>query len=72
MLGFSRITWPKSQVTKGGVKENLFWSDTQLKVFPKSKNHLSSALVLTLLDLHQPFEIEIDTSNYYIGAILNQ
>ena len=26
VLGFSHITWPLIQVTKGGVKEKLFWS----------------------------------------------
>ena len=31
MLGFSRITFPLSQVTKGGVKEKLFWSKSQQK-----------------------------------------
>ena len=25
VLGFSHITWPLSQVTKGGAKEKLFW-----------------------------------------------
>ena len=29
MLGFSHITWRLSQVTKGGEKEKLLWSETQ-------------------------------------------
>jgi hypothetical protein len=29
LLGFSHITWPLSQVTKGGAKEKLFWSESQ-------------------------------------------
>ena len=29
MLGFSHITWPLSQITKGGVKEKLFWYEYQ-------------------------------------------
>jgi hypothetical protein len=29
VLGFSHFTWPLSQVTKGGVKEKLFWSESQ-------------------------------------------
>ena len=36
------------------------------------KHHLSCAPVLTLPDLHQPFEIEIDASDYAIGAVLTQ
>jgi hypothetical protein len=31
VLGFSHITWPLSQVTKGGAKEKLFWSESQQK-----------------------------------------
>ena len=29
VLGLSHITWPLSQVTKGGAKENLLWSESQ-------------------------------------------
>ena len=72
MLGFSHITWPLSQVTKGGAKEKLFWSEYQQKVFGELKHRLYSALVLTLPDLQQPFEIETDASDYAIGAVLTQ
>ena len=27
VLGFSHITWPLSQVTKGGAREIFFWSE---------------------------------------------
>eukprot|EP00253_Pinus_taeda_P031927 PITA_31927 len=72
VLGFSHITWPLSKVTKGGVKEKFFWSETQRQALFELKNRLYSAPVLTLLDLQQPFEIEIDASDYAIGAILTQ
>ena len=29
VFGFSYITWPLSQVTKGGAKEKFFWSKSQ-------------------------------------------
>ena len=29
VLGFSHITWPLSQVTKGGAREKFFWSEPQ-------------------------------------------
>jgi len=48
MLGFSHITWPLSQVTKGGVKENFFWSESQQNVFFELKHHLCFAPILTL------------------------
>jgi len=72
MLGFSHITWPLSQVTKGGAKEKLFWSGSQQKAFTELKDHLCSVRVLALPDLQQPFEVEIDASDYAIGAILTQ
>jgi hypothetical protein len=72
MLGFSHITWPLSQVTKGGAKEKFFWSESQQKVFEDLKHCLCSAPMLTLPDLQQPFEIETDASDYDIGAALTQ
>ena len=72
MLGFSHITWTLSQVTKGGIEVKLFLFESQYKVFEILKHHLYSAPVLTLLDLQQPFEIEIDASNYAIGVVLTQ
>jgi len=42
VLGFSHITWPLSQVTKGGEKEKFFWSKSQQRTFTELK--LASAL----------------------------
>jgi hypothetical protein len=72
VLGFSHITWPLSQITKGGEKEKFFWYKSQQKAFIDLKHHLYSAPVLTLLDLQQPFEIKIDACKYAIGAFLTQ
>jgi hypothetical protein len=72
VLGFSHITWPLSQVTKGGAKEKIFWSEYQKKAFVELKHHLYRAPMLTLPELHQPFNIEIDVSDYAIGEILTQ
>ena len=72
MLGFSHITCPLIQVTKGGAKAKLFWSKTQQKEFAELKHRLCYAPLLTLTDLQQPFEIEIDASDYAIRAVLNQ
>jgi hypothetical protein len=72
MLGFSHITWPLSQVAKGGEKSKLFWSKYQQKAFVELKHRLCCAPELTLPDLQQPFEIEKDASDYAIGAVLTQ
>ena len=72
MLGLSHITWPLSQVTKGGVKEKIFWLEYQQKEFVELKRHLYSAPVLTLPYLQQPFDIKTDASDYAIGVVLTQ
>jgi hypothetical protein len=72
VLGFSHITWPLSQVTKGGTKAKFFWSESQQKAFSELKHRLCSIPVLTLPDLQQPFEIETHASNYAIKAVLAQ
>jgi len=72
VFGFSHITWPLNKVIEGGVKENFFGSESQQKAFSKLKHHLCSTLGLILPDLQQPFEIEIDASEYVIGVVLTQ
>ena len=72
VLRFSHITWPLSQVTGGGLKEKLFWSEPEQKVFVELKRHLFSPPVLTLPDLQQPFGIKTDAFDYAIGAFLTQ
>ena len=54
------------------MKEKLFSPEYQQKAFVELKHRLSSAPVLKLLDLQQPFEIETNASNYAIGEILTQ
>ena len=72
MLGFSHISWPLSQVTKGGAKAKFFWSESQQKAFRELKDRLCTAPVLALPNLQQPFEVETYASNYAIGAVLTQ
>jgi len=72
VLGFSHIAWSLSDVTKGGSKTKFFWAKSQQRAFEELKQRLCSVPVLTLPDLQQPFEIEIDSSNYVVGAVLTQ
>ena len=70
MLGFSHIAWALSQVTKGGGWENFVWGKEQQKAFDDLKHHLCSARVLSLPDLQQPFQIDIDASDYVVDTVL--
>jgi hypothetical protein len=72
MLGFSHIAWALSQINRGGGKEKFAWGRSQQKAFDDLKKCLCSAPVLSLLDLQHPFEIEIDASDYAVGAVLTQ
>eukprot|EP00253_Pinus_taeda_P008363 PITA_08363 len=72
VLRFSHIAWPLRQLTKGGAKAKFFWSETQQRAFSKLNNRLCSALVLTLPNLQEPFEIETNAFDYVIGAVLTQ
>jgi hypothetical protein len=72
VLGFSHIAWSLSQVTKGGAKAKFSRTESQQKYFENLKHRLCSTLFLTLLDLQQPFKIEIHSFYYAIGAVLTQ
>ena len=72
MLGFSHIAWPLSQVTKGSDESKFVWSESQQKAFEALKHRLCSTPIVSLPDLQQPFEIEIDSSNYVIRVVLTQ
>ena len=70
VLGFSNIAWSISQVTKGGYKVKFIWSKPQQQKFEELKQRLCSTPVLTLPYLQQPFDIETNSSDYVVGAIL--
>jgi hypothetical protein len=72
VLGFSHIAWALIQITRGGGKARFSWGWSQQQVFNDLKHRLCSALVLSLPDLQQPFEIETDASDYVVGIILSQ
>ena len=54
------------------VKKFFHWGDVQKKKFDSLKQKIISALVLALPDLRQPFEIQTDASDYFMGAVLVQ
>jgi hypothetical protein len=70
VLRFSHIAWAISQVTRGGDRETFVWGLSQQQEFDDLKQRLCSTPILSLVDLHQPFEIEIDASYYFVGAVL--
>ena len=67
---FSQIARPLHQMSNSATTFN--WTNEATSNFEQLKKALCLALVLRLLDLSQPFEIESDASQYAIGAVLKQ
>jgi hypothetical protein len=72
VLGFSHIAWALNQINRGSGKEKFAWGRSQQQAFDDLKHCLCSSPVLSLLDLQNPFEIEMDASDYVVGVILTQ
>jgi hypothetical protein len=70
IANFSSIAAPLHAVTS--VKQVFQWGGKQQKAFDTLKEKISSAPVLALPNLRQPFEIQTDASNYAMGAVLLQ
>ena len=54
------------------MKNTFQWEGKQQKTFDTLKEKISTALVLALSNLQQPFENETDSSGYTMGAVLMQ
>jgi hypothetical protein len=54
------------------IKQVFQWGGKQQKSFDALKENISLALVLSLPDLRQPFEIQTNASNHAMGAVLLQ
>jgi hypothetical protein len=64
------IATPLHTVTS--IKQVFQWGGKQRKYFDALKEKISSSPVLSLPNLRQPFEIQIDASNYAMGVVLLQ
>ena len=54
------------------VKKGFQWGGKQQQYFEALKDNISSAPVLALPNLGQPFKIQTDASDYAMGTILLQ
>eukprot|EP00253_Pinus_taeda_P032025 PITA_32025 len=70
VANFSIIAAPLHTLTS--VKQVFQWGGNQQKSFESLKEKISTALVLALPDLQQPFKIETDVSEYAMGVVLVQ
>jgi len=65
---FSSIAAPLHALT--GLKKVFQWGGKHQKAFDTLKEKISTTPVLALPDLQRPFEIQIDASDYAMGAVL--
>ena len=70
ITNFSSIAAPMHRVTS--VKKEFQWGGKQQQALEALKDKISSAPILALPNLRQPFEIQTDSSDYAMGAILLQ
>jgi hypothetical protein len=68
--GFSQIAKPLNNLLKKGVK--WVWEEAKQKAFDRLKKQVTEEPVLMQPDQKKQFEIEVDASNYAIGAVLMQ
>jgi hypothetical protein len=67
---FSRIAKPMTELLKKGVK--FVWSEECDQAFHTLRKHLTSAPVLTQLDMSKPIEVFCDASGTGLGCVLMQ
>ena len=68
--GFSQIAKPLNDRLKKGAQWT--WEEPEDKAFEELKRWICEEPVLLQPDQKKPFEVEIDASNYTIGAVLMQ
>ena len=67
---FSQIAKPLNDRLKKGVQWT--WGESEDKAFEELKRRICEEPVLLQPNQKKPFEVEVDTSNYAIGAVLMQ
>ena len=68
--GFSKIARPMTELTKKDKK--FVWTEACEKSFQELKKRLTTALVLTLPDIHKDFVVFCDASRQGLGCVLMQ
>jgi hypothetical protein len=69
--GFSKITKPLSDSTKG-LPKDWIWMDTMTKSFEKLKHCFMTVPILTHFNLHHECIVETDASDFVLGSTLSQ
>ena len=68
--GFATLAQPLNELLKKEVPWE--WTSARQLAFETLKGRITQAPVLAMPDYEKPFELEVDMSNYALGAVLNQ
>ncbi len=68
--GFSQIAKPLNNLLKKGAKWD--WNKEAQAAFKRLRERICAEPVLIQPDQRKPFEVEVDASNYAVGAVLMQ
>ena len=68
--GFATLAWQLNNLLKKEVPWE--WTPARQHTFEILKGRITQAPVLAMPDYEKPFELEVDASNYALGAVLNQ
>lgn len=69
---FASVACPLSDKTRKGESNKIKWEASQEQAFQTLKKKVTSAPILHLPDLSQPFILRSDASEYGLGAVLLQ
>ena len=70
ILHFNHIARPLNKLTKGNGKVVFKWTSTNKQTLEQLKHKICIAPVLVLPNLHQPLDLETNTSGYALGAMI--
>ena len=69
---FAAIAQPLTDLLQKSKPNQIVWTDNEVTAFKALKNAMIHAPVLRNPDVHRPFILQTDASDFAIGAVLSQ
>jgi len=72
ILNYSRVARPLTELTKKESRKEWAWNQEAETAFRKLKHRFTTAPILAHFEPKKPVIIEMDTSDFALGAVLSQ